>query len=384
MHSKELSSTKKKIWLIYHKVSQNLYRCESPSSGNESYYAVFKAGGKQIRKSLKTADRKLAERRLAELKAKLAGARGRRKPITFGGLLKEFEETVLAAKNLKPRSLTFRKLCNKMLLKVWTGLETLPVRNITRKDCELWFAKRKAQVNPQRQNQELESLNMVLNYGVREGYLLDNPAKCLERVKVPKTQILVPTREQFTVLLDELRARHNSDAVEMVQLLGYSGMRQTEAAELRWGEVHFERNTFDVTGGKEYGGPGTKNNEARIVPLFPPLKNLLLQIRETRGGSPNPDTKVLRIIGCLDGIQRACKARGLPRFDHHCMRHFFVSNCIEAGIDFKAISEWVGHRDGGMLVAKVYGHLRPAHSQAMAAKVTFDAAVIDKNSGPAI
>ena len=37
----------------------------------------------------------------------------------------------------------------------------------------------------------------------------------------------------------------------------------------------------------------------------------------------------------------ACKKSGLPHFGHHSMRHFFCSNAIEAGCDFKVIAEWL-------------------------------------------
>ena len=56
----------------------------------------------------------------------------------------------------------------------------------------------------------------------------------------------------------------------------------------------------------------------------------------------------------------AAKKAGIPRFTHHSMRHYFCSNAIEAGIDFKVIAGWLGHKDGGILVAKTYGHLRDA------------------------
>ena len=59
---------------------------------------------------------------------------------------------------------------------------------------------------------------------------------------------------------------------------------------------------------------------------------------------------------------------------HHTFRHFFASNAIEQGIDFKVIAEWLGHADGGVLVARTYGHLRAEHSAAMAKRMTFDAA----------
>jgi len=52
------------------------------------------------------------------------------------------------------------------------------------------------------------------------------------------------------------------------------------------------------------------------------------------------------------------------------MRHYFVSNAIEKNIDFKTIAAWVGHKDGGLLVAKTYGHLRDTHSFEMAKLMT--------------
>src|SRR5471032_3668551 len=53
---------------VFHRVAENLYRLES-SSG---YYALLKRGDKQFRRSLKTKDRKLADRRLAELRAQVS------------------------------------------------------------------------------------------------------------------------------------------------------------------------------------------------------------------------------------------------------------------------------------------------------------------------
>ena len=70
-------------------------------------------------------------------------------------------------------------------------------------------------------------------------------------------------------------------------------------------------------------------------------------------------------------MTHACEQAELPHFSHHHLRHFFCSNAIEAGIDFKAIAGWLGHKDGGLLVAKTYGHLRDEHSAIMAKRMTF-------------
>jgi len=47
-----------------------------------------------------------------------------------------------------------------------------------------------------------------------------------------------------------------------------------------------------------------------------------------------------------------------------------------AGIDFMTIAAWLGHKDGGILIGKVYGHLLDEHRQKMAAKLTIGLAPI--------
>jgi len=70
-------------------------------------------------------------------------------------------------------------------------------------------------------------------------------------------------------------------------------------------------------------------------------------------------------------LESACKKVGAKRLTHHDLRHLFATRCIEAGVDIPTVSRWLGHKDGGALAMKTYGHLRDEHSQAIAAKVTF-------------
>ena len=65
MTSKNTSQTTEQP--VFHKVAENLYRFES----SDGYYALLKRGGKQFRRSLKTKDRKLADRRLNDLRTKI-------------------------------------------------------------------------------------------------------------------------------------------------------------------------------------------------------------------------------------------------------------------------------------------------------------------------
>jgi site-specific recombinase XerC len=61
----------------------------------------------------------------------------------------------------------------------------------------------------------------------------------------------------------------------------------------------------------------------------------------------------------------------IPRITHRDLRHLFATRCIESGVDIPTVSRWLGHKDGGALAMRVYGHLRDQHSAEMAQKVTF-------------
>jgi integrase len=63
-------------------------------------------------------------------------------------------------------------------------------------------------------------------------------------------------------------------------------------------------------------------------------------------------------------------------FQFHDCRHHFISMCVMGGVDFMTIASWVGHRDGGILIGKVYGHLANEHRKRMAERVAFEPIVL--------
>ena len=66
MHKKSKKTPSARKPYTFKRVSENLYKVVETGG----YYALVKRGGKQIRRSLKTTDKALAKRRLAELKQK--------------------------------------------------------------------------------------------------------------------------------------------------------------------------------------------------------------------------------------------------------------------------------------------------------------------------
>src|SRR5205823_14798343 len=86
------------------------------------------------------------------------------------------------------------------------------------------------------------------------------------------------------------------------------------------------------------------------------------------------DRKVFAVRECQKAFDRACKKVGTDRITHHDLRHLFATRCIESAVDIPTVSRWLGHKDGGALAMKTYGHLRREHSIAQAQRVSFSPA----------
>ena len=66
------------------------------------------------------------------------------------------------------------------------------------------------------------------------------------------------------------------------------------------------------------------------------------------------------------------------------MRHHFASVCVMAGVPFRQVAAWLGHKDGGVLVGKIYGHLDPDFGQGAARKVSFRLGDLSNAPGPCL
>jgi integrase len=331
----------------FKRVAQCLYR----NSANNIYYALVKKRGKQHRKSLKTSDRQLAGRRLIEFRGQIDRfvVPTKDRNITFIELAKDWFDT--AKTRYKPSSARAAAGHLKQLNKHF-GIS--PVRNITLTDIHNWEKSRGATVSASSFNHEKSVFVAILNHAIREGLILENRALTIARRKTPKRKIVIPSKEQFTTLVNTIRSFgcRAWDGADLIEILAYSGMRLSEATGMVWADIDFERSQFAVTGGAK----GTKNHEARVVPLFPALRALFERIKQKK--KVEQTEKVLGIGSAKKAIGHACKKAGLPHFHHHLFRHFFVSQAIENGVDFKTITAWEkGGMDSVWAMSRTFGRM---------------------------
>lgn len=140
-----------------------------------------------------------------------------------------------------------------------------------------------------------------------------------------------------------------------------------EAAHITWADCDLAKGAIIVKGDPI---TGTKNSTVRRVPMIPDMRTMLRGLKD-QASDANTEDSVMAVKECQGAMNRAARIVGMTRITHHDLRHLFATRCIEAAVDIPTIARWLGHKDGGALAMKTYGHLRNEHSQAMAEKVKF-------------
>jgi integrase len=167
---------------------------------------------------------------------------------------------------------------------------------------------------------------------------------------------------------------------DYLRFLAYTGAREQEALRVRWADVDFEQKLVCIGHDAD-----TKNREARHVDFNPALETHLQEMKKRRApdsqwlfpspqrGERDEPAKTFR-----ESMKLARQAAKVSGFGFHDCRHHFISFAVMSGIDYMTIARWVGHKDGGVLIGKVYGHLSNEHAQAQAARLSFAPTILQE------
>jgi integrase len=363
-----------------HKSTKTWQKTRKPNllrhkSGN--YYARAFNGGKEVWKSLKTSHYSVAEAKLAEFlkehRERVNNGNGEvSAKMTFGEALKIHQQNLADDVTIKPATRHYWNQIFVALLKSWPGLADREIRRITKTDCKEWARTFRKVASPTRYNNTLSALRHVFEVAKDAGIIYSNAAENLGRVPVRAKQVTLPSSDQFLQIVDEVEhagAWCSRDCADFVRGLAFTGCRKSEAAQITWRDIELDAGEIVVRGDPE---TATKNWTVRRVPLIPEARELFERMRAERNDEP-VDAKVFLVRESQKALDRACKKVGAERITHHDLRHLFATRCIESGVDIPTVSRWLGHKDGGALAMKTYGHLRREHSVAQAQKVSFAA-----------
>jgi integrase len=357
---------------LWKTVGQNLVRY-NPSG---TYYVRARVAGKLHLKSLDTPVLSVARQRLgdevrklrAQAASKVAATKGKMK---VADAIAVYREQLNANVHIKPRTKAYYQEALTALLKSWPRLSESDMKRISEHDCREWASKFFRRFSGHRANNTLMVLRNVLEIAVESGVLYANPARAVKRAKIRSKELVLPDRSQFVKFVREIRSgggRDSQNCADFVQFIAFSGCRLSEATAVTWQDVDFTKAELTIRGDEIHR---TKNSEIRRMPLIPELSGLLQRMRNQRPDEPLT-ARVLQVREAQKSMIRAAAKVGMQHITHHDLRHLFATTCIEAGIDIPTVSRLLGHKDGGALAMKVYGHLRDDHARAAVAKVRFD------------
>lgn len=237
------------------------------------------------------------------------------------------------------------------------------VRRLPAGALEEWWADFCARCEAPTVNARLRVLKAAMRLAVQEGAVPVSPVEDLERKRLVHKVVDLPTVEVMRQVIESIRKQgrvHSEEAAAMVELGMLSGLRPAELASVR-GE-DFKSEYLIVRGDPS----GTKNRREREVPMVPALMALVKRMtwREISGpifsmGSPRR------------ALRAACVRMGIRPLKPYDLRHFFITRCIEAGVDVPTVALWAGHTDGGALLMATYTHITRQHSVSAAARVEF-------------
>jgi len=176
------------------RVGECLYR-----SGSGYYYAVLKVKGKQLRMSLRTDDGSIARRKLVEIR------RQSRRLVPAGMMFEKLTEQYLefiGARAMKPASFRRRVVAVRSLSHYFGGKN---VRTINRLNVERRATARTQDCSSRSFNVDLETLKQVFTYAVEHGFVFENPAAAIRQQRQVKAAVVIPTKQQFKLLVDDWR-----------------------------------------------------------------------------------------------------------------------------------------------------------------------------------
>jgi len=338
-------------------VAECLYRYK-PSG---VYYARIKRNGKEIRQSLKTQDRALAKRRLADKQREVESLDLAAGKITVEELLRRFVATF---QNYEFKTIEKLTTIAERFKATWKPGLRQQVRDVRPSHVLEWLGTVRPRFAKSYYNEHVQFARRMFALAEADRVIIRSPAAEAKTVRRDIPIRNTPTWEQFKAIVQNVRTqRFNADAdasADFVEFLGLSGLGNSEAANLRWQDVDFDRGKITVF--------RNKTDVGFQIPIYPQLRPLLERLHGS--SKRKSDEPVLAIKNAKNALAQSCRRLGFPGYSHRALRRCFITRCIELGLDFKTVAALQGHRDGGVLIAKTYSHLRSEHVDRMAARLT--------------
>jgi integrase len=313
------------------------------------YYGCKKLGGKRREHSLKTCDRKIAERRLKEWMGNLDRVDAEVEKTTLGQLIQRF---LMATGGMAHNTHVTNNAIINHFLAWWPHGRDFQVRQIRPSMLDEWLAHEEPRLRNVTYNRYAGFLKQLFDIALKDRMIPESPARQL-RLGWKKPQAvkrMSPTVTEFEAIVADIRSQRSSpnadDTGDFIEFLGLAGLGQAEACALTWGDVDWTKSRLNIR--------RRKTDTHFHVPIYDHLRPLLQRMSKARRGKRSPASLVFKIKDAKRALSAACQRLKIGPFCQRSLRQHLIGRLWKAGVDRKLIALWQGHSDGGQLVLDTY------------------------------
>jgi integrase/recombinase XerD len=247
-------------------------------------------------------------------------------------------------------------------LKAWTEKNAFDIESLTRQDLREWLIDLgRAKLSDNSRRRVVSALRGFYKFLVIDGHIKNNPADDLD---VPQKGSYLPRFLTQTEIEQLLAAPDASTELGLrdraiLELMYACGLRATEVASLKLGDLDLESGIVTTTG---------KGSKTRRVPIGTSAVEWVKSYASMRRSKENIDVPELFVAASGRAITRKtvyvmikamAKAVGLEDVSPHTLRHSFATHLVQNRADIRSVQQMLGHAD--ISTTQIYTHMTDAH-----------------------
>jgi integrase len=235
--------------------------------------------------------------------------------------------------------------------------------------------------SPKTQKNELVVLVQTVKWLIEDGYLPGKDRISIKFGRVESERAYCWRPEEVAAII-QFCEEHPELAWlgDVVIALACTGLRISELAAMRWGDVDLQQRMLSLPEESGYADRqdlerrDRKSGRSRSFPIHPDLLPVFVRQRRIdphvfhgpRGGRLKPDyVRNVLVNKVIDELAFQFPAhdgsKGFRDGRLHSFRHYFCSLCANSGVPIMMVMEWLGHQDSSMV--KHYYHLHDSEAR---------------------
>jgi integrase len=262
--------------------------------------------------------------------------------VTIAELAKE----VLEAKRKDGMSATYIGDLKKRLVRFCADFAQRKIAGITVEELDNWL--RDLDCGPKSRANYRANIGVLFGYAARRRMIDSNPISHTARPKLPDNPPEIFAVDELRSLL-EAAQRTSPDALPMLAIGAFSGLRDAEIKRLDWAEVDLKRGHIEVKSSK------SKSARRRIVEMQPNLREWLRPYAGITGAVVPANWRKK-----IDAVRKVAGLKGWPK---NGLRHSFASYRLAATHDAPCVASELGHTGPHMLYSTYRELVLPEEAQ---------------------